>query len=371
MVLKGVAAFECSLANSLLSDSVKVKSLDGKIFERGKDYEISDKWGSIGRIVGGLVGENDKVLISYRYTPLRLDSVVCVEHGGGEYRLGTPASSIPKLPKLNNGEVRLLNIFQEPQKLQLDDNMLFPLLEQKSKVSATLEQQAFIPKTMVKLKNGKTVKILAWGDSVTEGGYLPEASRWQFQFVARLRQCFPQAKIELVSQGWPGKTMTDFLAEPSDSQYNYEKNILALKPDLIIIEFVNDAGLKSKDWEQSFPILHDFQKYGYEWIILTPHYVCPDWMGFSSQKGEVIENDPRPYVHYLRNFARKNKIALADTAKVYGQLWRCGLPYNTLMTNNINPPDVRGMKLFADVLMAIFETSDTNEVISKVFNFWG
>ena len=101
-------------------------------------------------------------------------------------------------------------------------------------------------------------------------------------------------------------------------------------------------------------VLSDFKENKIEWIILTPHYVRPDWMGLSSQNGPGIENDPRLFTQYLRKFSEDNKIALADAARIYGTLWKQGIPYNTLMTNDINHPNAAGMKIFADVLMAIF-----------------
>jgi hypothetical protein len=47
-------------------------------------------------------------------------------------------------------------------------------------------------------------------------------------------------------------------------------------------------------------------------------------------------------------------VALADASLRWGRLWRQGIPYSTLMLNSINHPDARGMKLFADSLMALF-----------------
>jgi hypothetical protein len=41
----------------------------------------------------------------------------------------------------------------------------------------------------------------------------------------------------------------------------------------------------------------------------------------------------------------------------YGRLWRQGIPYLTLMENNINHPNVFGHTLFADSLMALFPRS--------------
>jgi lysophospholipase L1-like esterase len=104
--------------------------------------------------------------------------------------------------------------------------------------------------------------------------------------------------------------------------------------------------------KRSSEILADFQGIGAEWIILTPHYVRTDWMGFPSEKN--IDDDPRPYTKSVREFCTKNNVALADGAKRYGRLWRQGIPYSTLMANDINHPNAVGMKLFVDALMELF-----------------
>jgi hypothetical protein len=128
---------------------------------------------------------------------------------------------------------------------------------------------------------------------------------------------------------------------------------LAVKPDLIISEFVNDAGLKPAQVEERYSkLLADFQGIGAEWIILTPHYVRPDWMGLTRERD--IDNDPRPYVEGLREFAAKHDVALADASLRYGRLWRQGIPYSTLLLNAINHPNEQGMRIFADSLMALF-----------------
>ena len=76
-------------------------------------------------------------------------------------------------------------------------------------------------------------------------------------------------------------------------------------------------------------------------------------MGLTKQRD--IDNDPRPYVTGLRQFAEKYKVALGDASLRYGRLWRQGIPYLTLMENNINHPNEFGHTLFADSLMALFE----------------
>ena len=96
----------------------------------------------------------------------------------------------------------------------------------------------------------------------------------------------------------------------------------------------------------------DFRGIGTEWIILTPLYLGPAWLAFAREK--QIGEDPRPYVAGLRQFAANHRVALADASIRWGRLWRQGIPYRTLLLNGINHPDARGMKIFADSLMALF-----------------
>ena len=171
--------------------------------------------------------------------------------------------------------------------------------------------------------------------------------------MARLRERFPKAKIQLVTEAWGGRNTSSYLHEPPGSPHNYAEKVLAVKPDLIVSEFVNDAGLNPQQVEERYgKLLADFQKIGAEWIILTPHYVRPDWMSLDRERD--IDHDPRPYVAGLRAFANQHHVALADASLRYGRLWRQGLPYTTLLLNSINHPDARGMKIFADALMELF-----------------
>jgi lysophospholipase L1-like esterase len=208
---------------------------------------------------------------------------------------------------------------------------------------------------MARLRTGQPLRILAWGDSVTDGSYLPDPKRqrWQEQFLARLQARFPQARIELITEAWGGHNTAHYLAEPPGSPHNYREKVLGAQPHLVVSEFVNDAGLSPTQVEERYSrFLADFRSIGAEWIILTPHYVRPDWMGLSRERD--IDDDPRPYVAGLRQFAARHSVALADAAARYGRLWRQGLPYTTLLSNSINHPDARGLKLFADALMALF-----------------
>ncbi|WDI41530.1 SGNH/GDSL hydrolase family protein [Bremerella sp. P1] len=327
-------------------------------FVRGRDYEFENRWGGIGRVAGGRIAEGSPVFISYQHYLSRIDSIVLTGAGELEYRVGKPAAETPKAPQVIATERRLANVWIPGQIERLTKKNLFPIMETaypKPAMTSLSPAEQKIPRALAKLRSGERLRILAWGDSVTEGAYLaqPEREHWQQQFVVRLRQRFPQAKIELVTEAWGGRTTGSYLAVPPGEPHNYQETVLGAKPDLAISEFVNDAGLNPEMVENRYgKLLTDFQGIDAEWIILTPHYVRPDWMGLDRQND--IDEDPRPYVKGLREFAARHPVALADASLRYGRLWRQGIPYNSLMVNCINHPGPEGLSIFADALMELF-----------------
>jgi len=359
--LCGVFAQGCSTPGLLDPASLVLRvgsTPDSTLFEVGKDYGVGASWGTIGRLQQGRIGENQPVFASYRHGQLRIDSIVLTSAGRITIRQGEPCAAAPRPPKIETGDTLLANLWLPGMISKLTADHLFPILEttypEAPKPTPTLAETR-LPKTMAKLREGGTVRILAWGDSVTECVFLPhvEHGRWQEQFVVRLQSRFPNAKIELITEAWGGRSTSSYLEEPPGSLHNYKEKVLAQKPDLIVSEFVNDAGLNPEQVEQRYgQLLADFQSINAEWIILTPHYVRPDWMGLTKERD--CDDDPRPYVKGLREFAARHNIALADASLRFGRLWRQGIPYNSLMVNSINHPDERGMKLFADALMELF-----------------
>ena len=357
----GITAQECTTRNALKVETLKVKSsdqADAVVYENGKDYQLTPDWGTVGRLPNGRIQPNQPVYFDYTYVKLRIDAIVQTKDGAFAVRTGVPHQANPSQAELLDGDTRLANIWINGCIPKLTDENLLPILETefpKELRPAPHAAEKLIPKTYAKLKNGEKVKILAWGDSVTVGTFVPDwqHNRWQNQFVERLQKLFPQAEIELVTEAWGGYNTASYLAQPAGQIHNYNETVLAVKPDLVISEFVNDAGLNEQTvYERYGKFLNDFTAIGAEWIILTPHYVRPDWMGLTSEKN--IDNDPRPYVVALRKFAKEKNIALADAAMRYGRLWRQGIPYSSLMMNAINHPNTFGMKQFADALIDLF-----------------
>jgi lysophospholipase L1-like esterase len=359
--LRGVQAQECTTPQLLVPNSFQLRAgpePSTPVFERGKDYDIDAVWGTFGRTTNGLIRPNQAVFASYRHAQARIDAVVLTPDGRIVVRQGEGRSAAPLPPKMQDGERHLGNIWLPGRTTKLEPEHLFPILEAaypEPPKANPIPAERLLPKTMKKLRSGERLRLLAWGDSVTVGTYLPdwEHQRWQEQFVARLRERFPKADIELVTEAWGGRNTGSYLGEPPGSPHNYKEKVLGAKPDLVVSEFVNDAGMSPSQVEERYgKLLADFQSIGAEWIILTPHYVRPDWMGLTRER--EIDEDPRPYVAGLRQVAVEQPVALADAARRYGRLWRQGIPYSTLMLNSINHPDVRGLNIFADALMELF-----------------
>lgn len=355
MRIKGVRAQETTSPGLLDPESFHLRAGPGgnaPVFIRGVDYEIDLEWGTFGRLTDSRIGPEQEVFASYRHAQLRLDAVVQNASGQIVIREGEPQAAAPAVPGVNAGERHWGNIYLSGFIAKLAPEHLFPVLEAAYPESPRVAN-ATVDRLVKRLRSGQPLRILAWGDSVTDGGYLPETDRWQTQFVTRLRRQFPRARIELLTQAWGGRNTASYLAEPPGSVHHYRETVLGVKPDLIVSEFVNDARLEPAQVEERYTrLLADFKEIGAEWIILTPHYVRPDWMGLTRER--EIDEDPRPYVTGLRQFAAKHDVGLADASLRYGRLWRQGVPYNTLMVNAINHPNGRGMRLFADALMALF-----------------
>jgi lysophospholipase L1-like esterase len=355
--LRGVKAQETTSPQLLEAASFTLRAgpeADAAVFKRGADYELEPTWGTFGRLAEGSIKPDQAVYASYRHAQMRLDSVVLDGTGKVVIRQGEPRAAAPSAPAAARGERLLGTVYLPVIIARLGPDNLFPVLEDRYPEVPVVRSPA-VTRLIRRLERGESLRILAWGDSVTDANYLPDKStqRWQEQFAARLRERFPKAKIEMLTEAWGGRNTGTYLAEPPGSVHNYREKVLGPKPDLVISEFVNDAGLKPAQVEERYSkLLADFQEIHAEWIILTPHYVRPDWMSLARER--EIDEDPRPYVQGLREFAAKHDVGLADASLRWGRLWRQGIPYGSLLVNAINHPNSQGMSIFADSLMALF-----------------
>ena len=356
--LPGLVTMETTAADMLVPESFVLKSAPGAIapLKLGTDYALESRWATLGRLPDGALKADQPAWADYLYGRGRIDSILVDRKGNVTLRKGAPHNATPQPPLPGAEAVAIANIWVPGRLTALTDANLYPILEPHySEPVHTHHPPAatLLPKTWAKLQKGQQLRVLAWGDSVTEGGQASdEAHRYQSRFAVLLHKRFPEAMIELTTAAWGGRNSDSFLNDPPGAPHNFEQAVLKPHPDLIVMEFVNDAYLSPEQVETKYSaLLKRFQEIGAEWIILTPHYVRPDWMGASSVR---VESDPRPYVAGVRQFGAKHHVAIADASLRWGHLHKEGIPYTTLLSNSINHPDDRGHELFAQALMELF-----------------
>jgi lysophospholipase L1-like esterase len=356
--LRQLITFETTAPDMLLPETLVLKSGPGDAirYTLNKDYGLEARWATFGRQPDGRIGEGQPVWADYVCEWHRIDSIVADRRGEVSLRAGKPHNATPLPPDIATQEMRLANIWVPGRLPKLTEENLYPILETdfpKSRRAGAPPASRLLPRTWAKLHSGEPLHILAWGDSVTAGGQASSVERrYQNRFFAHLQQAFPNATLRLTTAGWGGRNSDSFLKEPPGAEFNFERAVIQPRPDLIVMEFVNDAWMTPEIVEEKYSYLQKrFEEIGAEWIILTPHFVRPDWMNARSLR---IVEDPRPYVAGLRQFAAKHNVALADASLRWGRLLNQGIPYITLLSNSINHPDDRGHDLFALALMDLF-----------------
>ena len=349
---------ECSATGLLSQDSVRVKAGpgDAALLELGVDYGLDPFWATFGRIEGGAIAKGQKVFVDYDYSPHRLDSVLVDAAGKVRLAKGAPDVALALPPEPAEGEMAVVNVWVPGRAEKLTGENLYPIEFRAPPMPSSEKSVAerLLPKTLAKLRAGNRVTIVAWGDSVTNGGGVdgqPEL-RYQKQFLDLLTERFPEAGVEMLTAAWGGANSKMYMNAPRGGEHDFVRDVLEPKPDLVTIEFVNDAYLDEAGTTAHYgPILEQLRGIGAEVILITPHLVRPDWLGVNSLK---VDKDPRPYVKGLRRFATDNQVALADASRAWRLLWRQGIPYITLLANSINHPDARGHAIFARALIDLF-----------------
>ena len=363
--LTKLIAEECTATGLLYPDSVRLKPAAGDAapFKQDVDYGIDLFWAMFGRLNGGAIAADQPVFVDYDYSPNRLDSVMVTASGEVKLIAGVPhvALALPPDVAAHGGAVadavRIVNIWAPGRGETFTEDNLFPIEFKNPPPRAVGESEAerLLPKTLVKLRAGEPVTIVAFGDSVTAGGGVwgGATEKWyQNQFAALLKQRFPKAAIKMLTAAWPGGNSQGYMDAPKGGTYDFVRDVLDPKPDLVTIEFVNDAYLDEAATQPHYAkILGHLRGIGAEVVLITPHLVRQDWLKSDTLK---VDADPRPYVRGLRRFAQENHVALADASAEWCRLWRQGIPYITLLANGINHPDVRGHAIFAKTLMDLF-----------------
>ena len=332
----------------------------GALLKLGDDYRVDAFWPQVWLGPQSTVKPEDTVFVSYRYSQLRMDTIQVAADGTASLKQGQPRLTAPVPADPDAGHEPLAHVWINYRDQEVKADQIY-LVEETPRQAITASTPGRIPKTLAKLQAGQPVKIVCWGDSVTAGGNAskPE-TRYVDVFAAGLRSRFPNAKIDVENISAGGSNSRQWLSpeqhpyrglKGKDNPARFE-HVIEAKPDLVTLEFVNDAGLSPAQVESQYSeILQRLEPTGAELILITPHFTMLKMMGFQTMR----ETEKRPYVAGLHEFAEKHHLALADASARWQHLAKEGIPYLTLLDNTINHPDDRGHRLFAEELWKCFK----------------
>ena len=344
-----------SAPGSLKPGSLRLR-FEGRELQEGKDYVADEFYCRIGAGANPSFPPNAELELDYVYRLRRIDSLVRTSSGEETLIRGVPHINIPQPPPLPAGAVRLANYF-----LDYDTPPDAPLEFRITDVPVvTATTRGRIPRTLAKLKAGEAVKIVCWGDSVTAGNDATRGNSYPQLLERMLKERFPGASITvrvIAVGGSNSRNWIDSGKYPRQGETPCDWNrVVAEKPDLITMEFVNDAQFSGERFETVYrENLRRIRELDAEWIVALSHFTCPAWMGIHDLRNAV---DRREYVRDLKGFAEKHGLGIADASGRWAHLASEGIPYVILLANSLNHPIDAGHRIYAEELLKNFEETE-------------
>jgi acyl-CoA thioesterase I len=205
-------------------------------------------------------------------------------------------------------------------------------------------QTALLKKTRAKLKTGGTVKIVAFGDSITAGGDATKPSLifWQ-RWADDLQRKYPRARVVAVNGATGGDSTVQGLQR-------LEAKVLAEKPDLVLIGFgMNDhnrSGVAVAQFEQNLKqmISRIRNETAAEVILFSAFPPNPNWKFGSHHMAD--------YAAATAGVASATACAYADVFSNWQALASRKKPED-LLGNNINHPNDFGHWIYYRVLVGL------------------
>lgn len=353
--LLGVRAGDLTAPGHLVPDTFRLKPFPGHpdTFTAKTDYDLDPQWATFGRLAEGAIGKRQTAWADYDCVPPRIDAIVRDATGQLRLRQGRVAAGVPPLTEPAAGETLLGRVWLSGPLARLEETHLFPVRQTAPPAALPPTAEQLLPRTLAKLRRGEPVTYVAWGDSVTFGCDLAwPGAGYPHRFARTLAGRFPKAAIAVHSAAWPGYTSRLYMDAPAGGEYDFKRDVLDVKPDLVSIEFVNDAGYDEPTIRGLYAeILERLRGNGAEVIFITPHLVRPDWMNGTPAPAEA---DPRLYVRTLQAVAAEHRVTVADAARYWRALRDQGIPYMTYEANSINHPDERAQEFFVQALLDCF-----------------
>jgi acyl-CoA thioesterase-1 len=207
-------------------------------------------------------------------------------------------------------------------------------------------QTNLLSRTLQKLRDGKKVTVVAFGDSITAGGEAtrPDLIYWQ-RWAGLLKYEHPAVEIQAINGATGGDTTANGLAR-------LEEKVLKPKPDLVLIAFgMNDNniagfGVPLDAFMQNLRAMVDRirERTEAEVILISAFPPNPKWH-FGSHNMEQ-------YALATEQVAREKQCAYADVYHNWQAIAASKKPED-LLGNNINHPNDFGHGIYYHVLARI------------------
>ncbi|MGV3719642.1 MAG: SGNH/GDSL hydrolase family protein [Actinomycetota bacterium] len=202
-------------------------------------------------------------------------------------------------------------------------------------------QQVLLRRTRERLERGESLKVAAFGDSITAGGdaTAPGLIYWE-QWLTALRKRYPNATITGVNSATGGDTTVQGLAR-------LEAKVLAAKPDLVLVAFgMNDQNIGSVPLDRFEANLHELvdrikKSTSAEIVLLSSCLPNPNWHYTSGRMPE--------YGKTTRKVAVDRGCAFADVLTNWQTVVDRKKPED-LLANNVNHPNDFGHWIYFQVL---------------------
>ncbi|MGC3992237.1 MAG: SGNH/GDSL hydrolase family protein [Chthoniobacteraceae bacterium] len=360
--LAGCDAHGISAQHAFVPGSLVLRrASDNLLLTQGSDYLLDSTWGHLGLGLSSRVTTSTALTASYSVSKLRLDTIQISPSGVVSLKAGPQSIATPQPPAPDAGSIALAHVFVNYRDTSVTADSIYLIDSTAAEAPTATTHAGALSRVIAKLKARQPVRIVCLGDSVTAGSSASStATDYVSLFTAGLQAKYPKTKITVIDVGEGGSNSNQWLYP---GKYPYKgvsgakslanlKRVLDARPDLVTIEFVNDAGFTTQQTNQNYrALLTRLAPTHAQIILLTPNFTMWSLMGFTSMR----DTDQRPYVLALRRFAKRHGVALADAAARWQHLSSEGIPYLTLLANTVNHPDDQGHELYYEELMKCFE----------------
>jgi len=356
--LAGTLASSIGALGSLIEDSIALRDAAGRPLRRNEDYLVSAPFALLGLAPQSRVKPADTVFASYAFYRQRIDLVVVDARSVPALVPGTPHVATPPIPAAPAGSTAIATVYRPFGARSLAPAHVFPITAT-AREAVTATTRGRVPKTLAKLHRGEPVTVVCWGDSITVGADVAPGDAWANRLRTALTARFPQAALTYRNHSIGGSKSAQWLNNgefgnlpKKDPEKCRFEHVLAGKPDLVVMEFLNDIVFNEDVLERTYQTIDDaFAARGIEWIIVTPSQKMPSEINLAEMKAAEV----RVLDSFLQRFADRQGHALADAAARWRHLYREGIPYFALFANAYNHPNAFGHGLFVEEILRCLE----------------